>query len=209
MLILVVEDDPLVSRLIVKLAEPFGEVALVTTASAARHAIADGARAWGAFVIDIGLPDGLGTDVLRFARRSYPTTPAVCFTGLPGSEVANAAYDLRAAFFRKPLEAHRLLRFLRDASAHDSSGADPVETTCREWESRHGLTLDQADVFLKTVAGETCQWIADSRGTTTSAIKSLWKTIRIKTGDPTIDAAVKRLLKEAARFGRGKKKSKS
>jgi DNA-binding CsgD family transcriptional regulator len=97
----------------------------------------------------------------------------------------------------KPYDALRLERFLRDAMTRDPSKADAIDAVIRDWALRYRLTASETDVLRKTVAGETCEWIADSRGTTVSAIKSQWRQVRIKTGDPTIGAVVRRLLHEA------------
>jgi DNA-binding NarL/FixJ family response regulator len=197
MRILIVEDDFLVSRSIATTARTFGDTVVVPSAATARCALA-GTGEWAAFLLDVGLPDGSGMDVLQFARRSHPTTPALCLTGLIEPELANKAFDLGATCIWKPYEPQRLKRFLRDASMHEFGKIDPIELAVQDWALRYRLTSAETDVLRKTVAGETCEWIGESRGTTTSTIKSLWKQIRMKTGDPTIAGITNRLPHEAA-----------
>jgi DNA-binding NarL/FixJ family response regulator len=195
--VLIVEDEPLASRAMASAVRRIGgEPIVATSAWAARHALA-GAPDWGAFVIDVGLPDGSGMDVLRYARKGNPTTPAMILTGVLQPELANEAYDLRSICLWKPYEFERFARFFRDASVYDRGTTDPIDDVVQDWALRYGLSTADADVLRKTAAGETCEWIAGSRATAASTVKSQWKRIREKTGEPTIGSVVNRLLHEA------------
>jgi two-component system response regulator TctD len=108
-MILVVEDEPLVSRGILLLVNRFGQAHLACTVAAAGTAIL-GRQSWGAFVIDVGLPDGSGIDVLAQAREGHPRTPALVLTGLLCPQVANAAFDLGAGCVAKPVKSNCSLR---------------------------------------------------------------------------------------------------
>jgi DNA-binding NarL/FixJ family response regulator len=202
MRVLIVEDDPLVSRAIAKVVGRTCEAVVVATAFAARKALHD-VPDWGAFVFDIGLPDGNGLDVLRYARRFHPKTPAICVTGLPDMMLTGRAYDLGAALIEKPLEPRRLERFLREAMAEeDARKPDPVETAILDWGLRDDFTEKEVNVLRMTVAGETCLKIADTLTMTIPGVKGHWRRIRQKSGDPTIGSAVNRLLHESSQVGR-------
>ena len=107
--VLVVEDEPLVSRGILLLTNQVAQAHLAPTAAAASTALS-GTESWGAFVIDVGLPDGSGIDVLARARVVHPRTPALILTGVLSSQVANAAFDLGAACVAKPVKSNCSLR---------------------------------------------------------------------------------------------------
>jgi ActR/RegA family two-component response regulator len=109
--LLLVEDDPGAARALVRLVREHCEVSLAATASEAREQLASGSL-WRAFILDDGLPDGSGVDLLVEWRPVYPDTPALVLTGCTHARVINAVFDARADYLVKPAEAQRVLRFL-------------------------------------------------------------------------------------------------
>jgi DNA-binding NarL/FixJ family response regulator len=199
--ILVVEDQPLASVGILRLANRVGRAFLAPTVAAAKRALAV-IENWGAFVIDVGLPDGSGMDVLAHAREVYPKTPAIVVTGLISPEVVNAAFDLRAGCLAKPLDGARLVRFFEEAASRAPRASDPVLEAVRTWASRWGLSLGEADVLFKAANGESREAIAESRGSSPSSVKDQERRVCDKTCDVSFQDAVSRLLRETARGGR-------
>jgi two-component system OmpR family response regulator len=79
MRVLVVEDDRALGAVVVRgLAEEGHAVDLVATALDARHAVAT--VPYDAVVLDLGLPDGDGTDVCRQMREQGNMTPVLMLT---------------------------------------------------------------------------------------------------------------------------------
>jgi hypothetical protein len=87
--------------------------------------------------------------------------------------LGNTVFDFGGVCLGKPYEPTRLTRFLRDASVCDA-GTDPIEAVIQNWMLRCQLSPADVDVLRKTVAGETCAWIAYSRGTEISPNWPAW-----------------------------------
>jgi DNA-binding response OmpR family regulator len=126
-LFLVVEDDDAVARALTRIIRSYGEVALATTAGDARRLL-EQAVPWRAFVLDVGLPDGSGLDLLADMRDAFPSTPALVLTGRTEACAINAAFDLDAHYAVKPIEESRVRRFLDVATAPASAAQRPPES---------------------------------------------------------------------------------
>ena len=113
---LVVEDEPFVARALARLVRPFGEAVVARTVRAAKGHVSSGVP-WRAFLLDLGLPDGSGLDVLRAVRSVFPRTPALVLTGHLEAELVNAVHDLGAQYTVKPLDDGRVQRFLEEVGA--------------------------------------------------------------------------------------------
>jgi len=95
---------------------------------------------WTGFVLDVGLPDGSGLDLLADARTKFPATPALVLTGRTEASSINAAFDLNADYVVKPIAEARVRHFL-DVARHPararraapsrgaapSAGSDPLQ----------------------------------------------------------------------------------
>src|SRR5207248_11713280 len=75
-----VEDDPAIARAIGRLLAKSRPTHHVSRVAEAKAALED-ATSWTGLVVDIGLPDGSGLDVLSAAREKWPTLPALVLTG--------------------------------------------------------------------------------------------------------------------------------
>lgn len=158
-----------------------------------------GTDEWSALVIDVGLPDGSGIDVLARAREVDVRTPALVLTGLLSSAVANAAFDLRAGCIGKPVSGIRLAHFLQDALSGPARGSDPVGDIARDWAAACGLSLGETDVLVKAATGASREEIAELRGSSSLTVKDQMKRVREKTGHASFGDAVSHLLREAIR----------
>jgi CheY-like chemotaxis protein len=118
--LLLVEDDPPAARALVRLVRGHCEVSLASTVHEAREQLTTGSR-WRAFIVDEGLPDGSGVDLLAEWRPVFPDTPALVLTGCTDARVINAVFDLRADYLVKPAEASRVMRFLLQPTAEGVS----------------------------------------------------------------------------------------
>ena len=67
---LVVDDDAAVRRLLVRGLSVHGEVEAVGTCAAARLSFR--ARKYDAIIMDVGLPDGSGLELIELARKRSP-----------------------------------------------------------------------------------------------------------------------------------------
>jgi CheY-like chemotaxis protein len=72
-----------------------------------------------AVILDIGLPDRNGEDLLRDIRALHPSLPVVLATGQKLSELGNAfRSDRKVAFATKPYTERDLLQALRAVGIH-------------------------------------------------------------------------------------------
>ena len=110
--ILVVEDDTDLRGLIVEALEMQG-MAAAEAADAADAGERLKGFAYDGLVVDLGLPDGNGMDVLDQALTRYPELPAVVITGYGGVSEAVAAIKRGAVdFLIKPFQLSQLTRVL-------------------------------------------------------------------------------------------------
>ncbi|MFM7751291.1 MAG: response regulator [Opitutaceae bacterium] len=101
--VLLLEDDALLRRRLTGFLEgEKAEVTAVNTVAAARRALED--LAFEAALIDVNLPDGFGTDLLR-AKAFPPTTTVIVMTAEGGVNGAIEALRAGAAdYLLKPFD---------------------------------------------------------------------------------------------------------
>jgi DNA-binding NtrC family response regulator len=113
--VLIVEDDPELRPLIAEALEGSGFAAAEAVDSRDARARLEG-FAYDGLVVDLGLPDGDGMQVLRDALERYPAIRAVVVTGFGGVEEAVSAIRLGAVdFLIKPFQLSQIARGLRQA----------------------------------------------------------------------------------------------
>ena len=117
--ILVVEDDPLVRQALALNLEDFGyAVAEAASAGAAMALMAQEGQEIAAAVIDMGLPDGSGDDLLAALRASRPDLPAIIASGSDIHEVARRfEHTSGVGTVGKPYRIEALVALLRDLIA--------------------------------------------------------------------------------------------
>ena len=125
MRILVIEDDDVLrDGLIEGLALEGHTVDAVADCADAREAVAGFAH--DAIVLDIGLPDGSGLDLLREWRRAGLATPVLLLTARNMTGDRIAGLDLGADdYLGKPFDLGELAARLRALTRRDGGRADP------------------------------------------------------------------------------------
>ena len=113
MRVLLVEDDPMIGRgLIEALGEHGFSVDWVRDGEDAVAALTD--RAHALVLLDLGLPDAHGLDLLRDARREGLDAPVLVITARDGLDDRVAGLDLGADdYLAKPFEMRELLARMR------------------------------------------------------------------------------------------------
>jgi PAS domain S-box-containing protein len=113
--VLLVEDEPLIQMLAVDFLEDAG--LKVDTAGSAREALSKLALVSGGFVavvVDIGLPDRSGDDLVREIRSIHSSLPIVVATGKGAADVNSVLQGVNhVAFLGKPYRAEDLYGALR------------------------------------------------------------------------------------------------
>lgn len=198
--ILMVDDDPLVVRALTHvIRQAQREPVVVGTAREARALLGNGAE-WAGIIIDIGLPDGSGLDLLARVRTTHPSIPAMVLTGSVDAKAANAAYDLRAQYVIKPVARERIRRFLCEAAAHEA-GADlsvHIERAVDASAQSSGLSEAEHDILRRSALGQDRETIArERRASRLTVDKQVTNLLRL-TGDASLHAAVERILRVVA-----------
>jgi DNA-binding response OmpR family regulator len=83
-----------------RLVRPHGDAVLVTSVRQAKRALRS--ALWRAAIVDIGLPDGSGLDLIEWIRSVRPLTPVLVLSGRCDPDVVNRVYDLAAEYVVKP-----------------------------------------------------------------------------------------------------------
>lgn len=137
--ILVVEDEPLLRRQLAANLERFGaEITLADSIGAARQCLRDGQFDF--LLLDVNLPDGLGTDLLR--EKVFPSATAIIvMTANGGVEGAVEAIRLGATdYLVKPFDAGELPLVI--------ARAQRTRNRARLEEQRHSATEEAASFFF-------------------------------------------------------------
>ena len=124
--VLVVDDDQSVGVTACRILERYGlRTVLVPTI---REAMAELTHSTDAMVVDIGMPDGDGWDLISHVRTTamHARIPIVVMTGLLDSaEVLNRAYELECEYLGKPFASEALIAKIE--SARRMMGGTPPE----------------------------------------------------------------------------------
>jgi two-component system KDP operon response regulator KdpE len=113
--VLLVEDDAAITRTLgISLRSSGFEISGAQSGERALRMIADGA--FDAVILDLGLPDGLGGDVLRRLQRGGPgCSPVwVATSALDREEVERRYGPLNGPFLPKPFDPWELVRTLEE-----------------------------------------------------------------------------------------------
>jgi two-component system KDP operon response regulator KdpE len=123
--VLIVEDErPLLRALAMNLTARGYAVTEAETGAKALTALAD--RPHDAVVLDLGLPDMSGLDVIR-AVRGFASTPIIVLSARSGSSDKVQALDLGADdYVTKPFSVDELLARLRATSRRVATSDEPV-----------------------------------------------------------------------------------
>jgi DNA-binding NarL/FixJ family response regulator len=190
---LVIEDDPLVARALLRgiVRRDLGECMVVSSVEGARRRLRDGSS-FSALVIDIGLPDGSGLDVLAEARvEAHALTPALVLSGSNSRGHINRATALDAKYIVKPIEFDTLAVFLEDAL----SLARRVKVALRS----RGLSDSLEDIVKRRVLGDSHEAIAEARGTSRKTVENQIDRARQQTGQPSSHSLIHAVLRDVAR----------
>lgn len=187
---LIIEDNDAYARRLKRVLRKWGNATVVHSVRDAKLAIA--ARSWAALLIDIGLPDGSGLDVLEVLRALRPTTPALVLTGHREPAAINRACELGASYAVKPVSSSLIDAFVQSAASLRARLAFGADT----WGQRYALSAAERDVLLRSALGESRERIAAARKCSTLTVKKQCAHILRKTGDATLHNAVARLMRE-------------
>ncbi len=163
--VLVVEDDELLTPVIVAALDDAGFLSRVASSRAqARSLLA--AHAWSGFMVDNGLPDGSGVELVAPIRRRHPQLPILVMTGGDVAEHTHVALEHRAMFTTKPLPSC-WVRVFTAAVTGASMRPSP-----RDALQMLGLTSSQLEVFALLIEGHTAAEVAARLGVKPTTVRT-------------------------------------
>lgn len=192
---LVVEDDPRTARTLTRLLARFRSVQVAHTVREARDALVLDAPRTG-LVVDVGLPDGSGLDVVRLARAKWPVLPVLVLTGCHDPPVINLSHQLRAEFVCKPARNEDVFSFARRAISFERVPEERLSLLVAEVSRQHGLTPRETEVVLAALSSERSNLTA-VLGVSENTLKSLVRSVLGKSGHDSIASLTKQLLRGA------------
>ena len=148
--LLVVEDDPTTSELVCMVMERHGIHAVpCLNIHEAAATLRDNARV-GAMLIDIGLPDGDGIDLIRDTHQTFPKLP--CFVLTAKDTVDTAVLAMKAGavdYFTKPFDPENIISAVKgamDVYVGDFDSLDPQTLGPRKtWQWKSPAMLEALD----------------------------------------------------------------
>ena len=191
---LIVEDEPGIGRHLARVIRRNNGDPVITRSAAEAETVLSADGRWAGFIIDVGLPDGSGLDVLGRARVKNPGTPALILTGSVEREHINLAFDLNAHYVVKPPDADRLQRFFDETASFD----ERLERMAKVWQEKYNLSDSELDILVRASSGEQRDAIAQARDSSKLTIKKHVANLLKKTDDASLLAAAQRLLRAVA-----------
>ena len=148
-------------------------------------------------LVDVNLPDGLGTDLIREIRRRDPVLPILMLTGSDERGWANEAHTLGVEFVFKPIVTESLERFSARAVARASSGDDSLAAVVSELVSSHGLSPREVQVLTLSLGGTPRVALTDEMGVSDNTVKTTVRHLLRKTTADTLDDLVQYVMRAA------------
>lgn len=194
---LIVEDDEMVARWLVRAFTRFRPVVRAATVADALSRLADPELRLVALCTDVNLPDGSGLDVLRATREKHPRVPALVLTGSTQPKVVNGSFLLGASFLSKPTTEESLDTFARRALAcegvDDANVLRVIELAAHEW----ALSDREVELLGLAVADRPRDELADALGVSENTTKTQVRSLLRKSSARNLDHLVRIVLKRA------------
>jgi DNA-binding NarL/FixJ family response regulator len=190
---LIAEDDELVGRILVRTLSEHGRTELVTSIEDARTALKT--KSFTAVVVDVGLPDGSGLDVITDAREQDPGVSALIVSGGVDERRLAEAHHLGASYLLKPVDTRQLGLFAVRMRAKLRQRDAKIEALVERWSVEYDLTPAEASVLQLAAQGAARSRLAELRGVAPSTVKKQVQVVLTKTGDTSLEGAVSRLLR--------------
>ena len=185
--VLVVDDHPVVHDGVALLVERTRSVTIAGSARSGREAIELAEQLKPDVVLlDLRLPDMLGSEAVRAIRRRAPGTVVLIFTAHPDHAALDAAREAGAAgLVVKDVTRSDLAEVIGKAARHEpvpwGTGSDVAAATAAAL-ARFGLTRREYDVLRRVALGETNAEIADAIHLSRNTVKTYLQSALQKLG---------------------------
>jgi DNA-binding NarL/FixJ family response regulator len=176
---LLLEDDDVVARGVMRILAPFGIVVHARTCAEALRLLAETSPL--SLITDVTLPDGNGLDVAAYAAAHRRVRRVLVMSGSVDRALLNRASALGATYLIKPVNSNLLRRFAAIVSERIES---QVQARLAVWAQRYGLDDEHIASLALAVLG---QEVDD---------KKTVRELLVRTGDKSLTIAVSRLHME-------------
>ncbi|GAC1541032.1 MAG: response regulator transcription factor [Polyangiales bacterium] len=193
---LIVEDDEATARALGRLFGRHRPCRQVASAAAAREAFATG-ESWLALVVDLGLPDGSGLEVLSTARARWPLMPALVLTGSHQPDNINRSYALGAEYLCKPASARECETFIRRAIAREGADDARMAVLLDRLSELWALSPREAQLLSLLMADVRRASFPAHLGITENTTKTLVRKLLSKAAASSLDELARRLFRQA------------
>lgn len=192
---LVVEDVVMLRDALVRALSLHGHVEAVGSCAMARQAL--GQRRFDSLIVDVGLPDGSGLDLVSPARQKWPGIWVLVLTGHSDHAIVSRAHELGVRYLLKPFETEQLKVHVEETRARRNAGDRRISVTLDRWARAHALTESETELLTLGVRGVPRESLAMLRGVRKDTIKKQIQILIQKTGDASFEEAVNSFLREA------------
>jgi DNA-binding NarL/FixJ family response regulator len=195
--LLVVDDEPLCCRALGRIAARFADVVCAHSVCEACAKLSEGTP-WTVVVIDWRLGDGLGAEVLEFARARDPLLACIILTGAPDDRASELAWAHGVPLFIKPVRPTILRAIVAQAVAATSQFGRCVAEAVQRWRVLYALRPASAEVFRLRAMGEAPGAVCEVLGISENTYKKHVANLLERTCASSIEAEIARLLREVA-----------
>jgi DNA-binding NarL/FixJ family response regulator len=194
---LVVDDEPLATRLLSRVLARFASVDAANSRTSACEALRS-QNVWSGFIIDLFLPDGSGLDVLAAVRERHRLSPAILLSGELIPEAVNGAFALDARCLCKPCPPHYLEQFAREALTFQDEIPSRITKAVNDLAAQHSLSPAQVEILLGVVRGIDRLDIVAARHVTENTHKTQVRSMLRKTRTLSLGELRDRVLRTVA-----------
>ncbi len=192
---LIIEDDPLVADSVRRILERHGSVQVVSTIEGARQKLAQEPPGR-CLVVDVGLPDGSGLDLLEEHKNLLDKIDALVLTGMFERDLINRAATLGAHVALKPISGAMLDDFVKSLVPR-KEGVPARQVIVEREAARWKLTPREKEIVQLHVDGKTREEIIKTLGISSKTYANHVTSILTKTDLSNMSALAIRLLLEA------------
>ena len=192
---LVVEDVEILRRALVQALSSHGIVDGSGSCAETRPMLR--ARKYDSLVVDVGLPDGTGLDLVSLALQTWPAVCVLVLTGSTEHGIIARCHELGVRYLLKPFGAVQLKVHANEALARRNAGNRRVTVALDRWKRGHGLTDSETELLALGARGVPREEFEVIRNVRSDTIKKQIQFLLMKTGDASFEAAVNSLLREA------------
>lgn len=194
-LVLVVDDDALVRSAMARAVATCARVLVAEGVADALAVVKGSPDRLDAAIIDIGLRDGSGLELVRTLHATAPTLPVLLVTGDIHATSVNAAQELHVEIVAKPLVLGTLTEFVERTRAGtvDARIARATDSYARE----NDLTPAEKALVSLAIQGVRSRDIPARLGVSEGTAKTQISSVLFKTGEHSLESVARVVLGRA------------